>query len=278
MCTSKKTFERGRDPKDGLGLGPKNKYCKWLERNGIINRYDKNLKGSMQVIHIDSECKMTIEQIQFIKCVISNVKEDLLAMGFYYLLNHIPIFVVDVELMKKLNPNDHKSIIPPVEYLGWYQRVSMAKIPTIYICLDRIISLVDKKWGEFTQLGIESEVLKTYIIANVVIHEFAHALMDNPAFDLSDLDSDQRERFDWIEEPLANAFALHIAKEFKNEPKFFESVKLCIEKEPPNYKMGVDFYKKNVLSDWRNWAEKKDMKNHYPPANSNTSMIKDFLK
>jgi len=137
----------------------------------------------MNILNINSSIDITHSQKSFVEEVLfceSNhyIEED----SFYWLSKQIPIFLINEDSMKKYEnkmrkneiyenryePNDESK--PHTEWLGFYERSSSGlfeNTPIIAICPERIAKIV-KNDEEFM-----------FLLAKVIVHEFAHAKMDS---------------------------------------------------------------------------------------------------
>jgi len=88
------------------------------------------------------------------------------------------------------------------------------------------------------------------VVTKVLIHEFAHALMDCGHNFLND------EFLQWTEEPLANMITLNISQ--ASDSEFHKVVIDFINKQPANYKLGLELFNLPIPDvEWLNWCENK---------------------
>ena len=241
----------------------------------------------MNVININSTIEITAAQRTFI--------EELLVLGdtychpimqdsLYWLAKRIPIFLIDEKTMKKHEdpglalidekwegfPRDDKERLPrekpPMEWLGFYGRDSAGLFehtPRIAVCPERIASLA----------GNDEEYL--FILALVIVHEFAHAKMDFSDENIKYRKKDEFWR--WMEESMANSFTIEIFEVFRTRyrkhyafgrfdmisrndivkgmgDRMFEFIVDFVRHQPPEYALGYVLYDKGIERwwDWRN--------------------------
>ena len=237
----------------------------------------------MNIININSSIEITPSQESFIKEVLLSDDHHVHGMlekdSFYRLSKEIPIFLINERTMKKY---DNKMIIknyienerhyyeeketyvyepneatnPPTEWLGFYERDTSGLFehtPRIAICPERIAACV-KSYEKFTLL-----------LAKVIVHELAHAKMDFE--DQSSQYGNKDNFFRWMEEASANRYTLQIFENFtykleetsfENEgQKIFNFIVNFIKKQPPEYALGYQLFKKRPILDWE-WERAKD--------------------
>lgn len=147
--------------------------------------------------------------------------------------------------------------------LGYYTRGDENSIegPLIALCPENI----EKAANELKSNGICKCDIKT-IYGIVLIHEYAHALMDlykRYTFKIEEERVPVEEKANinknWpkgthepvaMEESLANMITLKL---FNRYPDDFKSVKEFIKDQPPFYKFGIHQYEAGV--DWKKWRE-----------------------
>jgi hypothetical protein len=101
--------------------------------------------------------------------------------------------------------------------------------------------------------GFTDEQKEKFLIAKIMIHEFAHALMDiglernktNNDFYMSDF-------YKWVEEPMANKIALIFSL---GDDSFFDFTKNFINEQPYYYKPGIEIFNNKI--DWEKWWKYK---------------------
>ena len=247
----------------------------------------------MNIININSDIEINPSQKSFIEEVLFCRDDHHMMKGdsFYWLSKQIPIFLLNEDSMRKneigreynrYEPSDekepHEDSVreneierenryepnykkkPHTEWLGFYGRDSFGLFehtPRIAICPERIASCV-KNDEEFM-----------FLLAIVVVHEFAHAKMDyrdeNIKYRKKDL------FWHWIEESMANKFTLevfrnyfycdrHKKNSFRNknwEEDLFDFVKNFIKHQPPEYALGYEIFIKDVAQ-WCSWRNSKN--------------------
>jgi hypothetical protein len=209
----------------------------------------------LKVINIDSRVDLTKHDITFVEQVIEYAENDKRWMDKNHLspfMEKIPVFLLGKDKMPELPDylKDYK--IPPIELLGFFTRLTTDRvyfkdIPVIFLCPENI------------KLLCKPQSLEEYqrILADVTIHEFAHAKMDNNGEQFNSLMKDHRKFFDSIEEPLANWYVLKYFFYYGNGD-FFHEVETSIKKEPMYYKLGYDFFHSDIADGlWKDWKNKK---------------------
>ncbi len=215
----------------------------------------------MKIININSQYEITKAQQSFAEEIINFgeyiVKDD---YSISRLMEQIPIFLLAPENMPE--DGDERSEKPSTEYLGFYQdsfSIHGAKIPIICLCPERIIEQVN-----------DDEEL-TILIAKVIIHEFAHALMNMyPMANYQPID----EFYKWMEEPMANLITLQyfnvaairsyqhyrikslLPSTTYSNP--IEYVKKFISMQPSNYRLGLDLFEHRIHY-WWIWRNRKKL-------------------
>lgn len=174
----------------------------------------------------------------------------------------IPIFLVSARAMPG-NP-EPAGERPSTEFLGFYQHSSKVlgvPTPLIGVCPERTLDVAN-----------DDEQL-TALVAMVIIHELAHAIMMPPGDECQPID----EFYDWIEEPMANAVTLsyfwtanmaHCHQRHQSHPRSLSVprstsinplryIESFISAQPPNYSFGLDLFKQRILW-WWNWRHYKE--------------------
>ena len=91
------------------------------------------------------------------------------------------------------------------------------------------------------------------LIWKVIIHEYAHAMMDTLQDD--EIKSQDPKLYKYREESLANAFALKV---LKSSGSGFRKIADFVESQPEEYQHGLDLYKsKDLLEMMEFWREMK---------------------
>jgi hypothetical protein len=155
---------------------------------------------------------------------------------------------------------------PSSEWLGFYRNkeiISGVTTPIIGLCPERIMKCVNN----------DEELM--FLIAKVIVHEFAHAQMNyHPSLPENSLCDyyPKDELYKWMEESLANLITLSRFKFFEaswttpnvksfasisitNNPLDF--VKDFVSRQPDNYKLGLDLFNVKAWSPWYKWRDNK---------------------
>ncbi|MCX6336681.1 MAG: hypothetical protein NT153_05245 [Bacteroidetes bacterium] len=236
----------------------------------------------MKVINLDSSYELTQAQISFAESVMSFDRPYRLDKEYpciSLLTEHIPVYLFSEKSMpvdslkyaddenEYLIHNDQTTLATPAtDWLGFYQnRTSIYGVdtPIIGICPERIIRCVKN----------DEELI--LLIAKVIVHEFAHAQMNfhprdsrhsNAYYNPVDL------FYKWMEEPMANVITLERFYYFTTSysagftfakcsltPTLinpFDYVKDFINRQPNNYRLGLDFYNQRFWK-WWEWRNNK---------------------
>lgn len=207
----------------------------------------------LKVININSPIDLTHHDCAFVEQVIDMAEK---APGWNQanslspLLDKIPVFLLDKD--KFDNSFEGKSIKDPVntetqppEYIGVYTRLDeklFNKIPSIFICPEKLLPIKNRSFQE--------------MLADLLIHEFAHAKMDTS--NVKSHASIPNDFYNSVEEPLANWFVIKYFYSYSNG-KLFHSVKNSIKHEPANYSRGWDFFAHSISdSCWVEWRQLKE--------------------
>jgi hypothetical protein len=217
----------------------------------------------LKVININSTIDLPSHDCAFVEQVIIYAEKDSRWKPNNHLspiLDKIPVFLVSKENMPKL-PDYLKGkkwdMVPPIELLGYYTRIEHASLfpnpnnkflnsPAVYICPENIKILCKPQNIEGYQT----------ILADVFIHEFAHAKMDDDGEEFDYMDKD-REFFDSIEEPFANWFVLEYFY-FYGNGNYFSKVISAMAEEPSFYRLGCNFFNSKIdENSWEGWGKNK---------------------
>jgi hypothetical protein len=226
----------------------------------------------MNIININSDIEINHAQKSFLEEVLFSgdnhhmIEED----SFFWLSKTIPIFLINEKSMQKyekdigleyryeLNPE----IKPHTEWLGFYGRDSAGLFehtPRIAICTERIAQCVNT----------DEEFI--FLLAIVVVHEFAHAKMD---FRDENIKYRSKDTFwHWMEESMANQLTLEVFQEFSRgyhhryrqnsyrnkswEDDLFNFVVDFTKHQPPAYALGYEIFDKRIRQ-WWIWRSYKD--------------------
>lgn len=205
----------------------------------------------LKVININSKIDLTRHDCAFVEQVIIMAEEIVTWKhedSISPLLRKIPVYLLKEDSMPKWVYEDEKGgENRKTEYLGFYDRMGckyFESAPAIFVCPERIFFTSKQKIG-YQEL-----------LAKVIIHEFAHAIMDsnyeNKSIDITS------EFFRWVEEPFANWFALKYFFSYGNGDTF-KQVANFIKGQPANYRLGWNFYNSisNERNLWKDWRKKK---------------------
>ncbi|MBN1184075.1 MAG: hypothetical protein JXB49_17405 [Bacteroidales bacterium] len=209
----------------------------------------------LKVININSRIDLTQVDCAFIMQII-NMAEQFHSWNKCWektnslspLLVNTPVFLLNEESMPKYGYDEYKEKndnSPPTEMLGFYMRTGFYKSPelkpAVYICPEKIYKHKYKK-------GIGYHLLLTKII----IHEFAHAIMD---YENENSKVDTSEGFyRWIEEPFANWFVLKYFESY-GYGDAFNKVAEFIKDQPINYRLGWNFSFSGIDENlWSRWS------------------------
>ena len=208
----------------------------------------------MKVINLNSRFELTQTQINYAELVvicgdITPMRDD----SIFALMNEIPVFLIDREIQ-----NEHGNGDP----LGFYQpssKILTIETPIIGLCLEKIVDVAKT----------DEELI--ILIAKVLIHEFAHAMMN---LDQSAVYNPIDEFYEWMEEPMANAITLEYFSNFDMCFKYrgrnrdiqfayvktiinpFDFVKNFISKQQDNYRLGIDLFEHRI-DQWWIWRKQK---------------------
>ncbi len=227
----------------------------------------------MNIININSDIEINHAQKAFIEEVLFSgddhhmIKED----SFFWLSKTIPIFLINEKSMQKhekeieseyryeLNPETK----PHTEWLGFYKRDSVGLFehtPIVAICPERIAQCVNT----------DEEFM--FLLAKVMVHEFAHAKMD---FRDDNIKYRSKDVFwHWMEESMVNQLTLEVFRDFSRgcrhhryransyrnqswEESLFDFVVSFIKKQSPAYALGYELYDKRIRQ-WWIWRNHKD--------------------
>lgn len=182
-----------------------------------------------------------------------------------YLKTRISVKLVEAKDMPKpYIPKPYESKKTDTELLGCY----FSKTMEILLCPERIKNASNNLYNNLKpedKTNISQDYCEQVIFAMVLIHEFAHAILDptnladktisKPVFDYN---IDDELSF-FIEESLANMIMLrYFDASFKEESKELLIVKKFVESQSEAYKFGQNMYDANDV-DWSLWRDKKSI-------------------
>ena len=225
----------------------------------------------MNIINISSDIEIAYLQKSFIKEVLfhgDKYRNMLKKDSLYCLSKKIPIFLLSENDMQKHDKESNAPVRtdryrpdsqekPRTEWLGFYGRESSGLFEDtrrIVICPERIATCV-KNDEEFT-----------FLLAKVIVHEYAHAKMDygneNRAYKGKD------EFWQWMEESMANQLTLKTFENFTKiyqhssyksniwENRLWDFIVNFIKNQPPEYALGYELFDKKI-GRWRTWRKYK---------------------
>lgn len=188
-----------------------------------------------------------------------------------YLKTRITVKLVEAKDMPKPyipkpyeSKKSYESKETDTELLGCY----FSKTMEILLCPKRIKNASNNLYNNLKpedKTNISQDYCEQVIFAMVLIHEFAHAILDptnladktisKPVFDYN---IDDELSF-FIEESLANMIMLrYFDASFKEESKELLIVKKFVESQSEAYKFGQNMYDANDV-DWSLWRDKKSI-------------------
>ena len=233
----------------------------------------------MKVINLNSRFDLTKVQIEFAKSIMSAFSYDdfiCRSFDFNFLMDKIPVFLINEETMEKLERENHiehrhdQESRPATEWLGMYMskcNIIGVDYPVIALCPERIVRIVrdDKEL--------------CWLVAKVLIHEFSHAAMDKKDY------GKRFDRFyDWVEEPMANLLTLCVVKWYSEYSEyserhqlnrssdltvngriyhahdFYDFVLNFVSSQPDNYRIAAYLHTGGMFdeSECDEWARSKD--------------------
>lgn len=172
----------------------------------------------------------------------------------FYLLSPMDMPDLQSYEVEDVNHEDDGTLAyPPTEYLGFYTRTIFGygfPRPAIYLCPER--------FAEMENMGA---IYQQVLIAKVVLHELAHAWMDDQRLSLKSLMAD--EFFMCMEESMANYMTLKVLHWYSDQNLGYsyplERAIEFIQEQPVNYKLGYDLYKCRFLEPYFvEWASQKE--------------------
>lgn len=205
-----------------------------------IDRFNKLIEAINNIIVDKYKCA-TPEFVQDVRCVYLNkvmpsigdmVNSHSLIKSLECVINDIPIHFGRQEDYEDYDDG---------KYLGLYRR---NKDNTREIILFEDAIKAEAKG--------DNDYLEN-LIWKVIIHEYAHAIMDTLQCDK--LKQQDPKLYKYREESLANAFAL---RTLKSEGNYFGQIKKFVESQPEEYRHGLDLYEREYLLEMMEfWREMK---------------------
>ena len=186
---------------------------------------------------------------------ISSIDSEPWSLLSYLVKKSIPIRLVGEKEMPD-DPIKGEEVL--LDTLGAYRSCDGKNEPIILLCPDKILNVAENK-----NFKIDAKLLCKIVL----IHEFAHALMDtnnwnkNQEFTITKRDTDEQKRSDayiFMEESLASMLTLKYFKEIAKED--VATVEDFISNhQPPIYKFGIT--QLELIADWKEWRAYKANKN-----------------
>ncbi len=205
-----------------------------------IDRFDKLIEAIYNIIVDKYDCA-TPEFVQDVRCVYLNkvrssirdmVNSHSLIKSLECVINDIPIHFGRQEDYEDYDDG---------EYLGLYRRNNDGTREIILF--EDAIKVVAKG---------DNDYLKN-LIWKVIIHEYAHAMMDTLQDDK--IKTQDPKLYKYREESLANAFALKVLKSSRSG---FSKIEDFVKSQPEEYRHGLDLYeRKDLLEMMEFWREMK---------------------
>ena len=205
-----------------------------------IDRFDKLIEAINNIIVDKYDCA-TPEFVQDVRCVYFNkvmpsirdmVNSHSLIKSHECVINDIPIHFGRQEDYEDYDDG---------KYLGLYRR---NKDNTREIILFEVAIKAEAKG--------DNDYLEN-LIWKVIIHEYAHAMMDTLQDDK--IKSQDPKLYKYREESLANAFALKVLKSSRSG---FSKIEDFVKSQPEEYQHGLVLYKsKDLLKMMEFWREMK---------------------
>lgn len=241
-----------------------------IGENCVVNLPNTFVNVANHITVIDYNSGLTEEEmkryVSLADCVIMYVDHKKLEIDIEVaqcnigeILPNVPVYFVDETFMEEheqRRKDDHiviDNILNP-DWLAFYSRWSddACDTPQPHICIcpkrmDMAISTMNRVLGKQVQM-------KKFMYAIVLIHEFAHAVMDKSNPQLRYF-----EEAYFIEEPLANVVALKYTEAFKQAERCPEDVhlsdiaKLFIERQIYPYNAAPVFLNADIYK----WIELK---------------------
>ena len=205
-----------------------------------IDRFDKLIEAIYNIIVDKYDCA-TPEFVQDVRCVYLNkvqssirdmVNSHSLIKSLECVINDIPIHFGRQEDYEDYDDG---------KYLGLYRR---NKDNTREIILFEDAIKAESKG--------DNDYLEN-LIWKVIIHEYAHAMMDTLQDD--EIKSQDSKLYKYREESLANAFALKVLKSSRFG---FSKIEDFVKSQPEEYQHGLDLYEREgLLKMMEFWREMK---------------------
>lgn len=205
-----------------------------------IDRFDKLIEAIYNIIVDKYDCA-TPEFVQDVRCVYLNkvqssirdmVNSHSLIKSLECVINDIPIHFGRQEDYEDYDDG---------KYLGLYRR-NKGNTREI-ILFEDAIKVVAKGDNDYLE----------NLIWKVIIHEYAHAMMDTLQDD--EIKSQDPKLYKYREESLANAFALKV---LKSSGSGFRKIEDFVKSQPKEYRHGLDLYeRKDLLEMMEFWREMK---------------------
>ena len=168
-----------------------------------------------------------------------NIKDEILSW------KSVPLSIgcIPIHFDENKNRRKYEKINDAENYLGLYRNKNNER--EIILFEDAIKS--EAKRGK--------EYLDN-LIWKVIVHEYAHAIMDAMYNGLNKLQQQDPKLYKYREESLANAFALKVLEKFTKSG--FDKIKEFVKNQPEEYRHGLDLYQqKDLFKMMEFWRETK---------------------
>ena len=212
-----------------------------------IDRFDKLIEAINNIIVDKYDCA-TPEFVQDVRCVYLNkvmpsigdmVNSHSLIKSLECVINDIPIHFGIQEDYEDYDDG---------KYLGLYRR---NKDNTREIILFEDAIKLEATYCE--EYAVYDKEYLENLIWKVIIHEYAHAMMDTLQDDK--IKSQDPKLYKYREESLANAFALKVLKSSRSG---FSKIEDFVKSQPEEYRHGLDLYEcEDLLKMMEFWREMK---------------------
>ena len=208
---------------------------------GIIT-YDKkniikgNYRGDGEIEITDKYNCATVNFVNKVKSIYNIYKENVVPSyeiiydrKYAFIMNDIPIHFGKQDDYKNIDDIDDAT-----SYLGLYCRSCNNNEREIILFEDAI-----KSEAEGNEEYLDNLILK------VIVHEYAHAIMDDIFHNENKLRKQDSKLYRYREESLANAFALKVLEKFTKSG--FDKIKEFVKNQPEEYRHGLDLYQRDDL-------------------------------
>lgn len=231
--------------------------------NNEIKNQEKAYKDDVLQYYDPTSIKIPTDYIDMLSCIydIINYPKDsepwsllkyLEKKKFEQSEKYIPIKLVDESKFPKIDVESLNSKIISPDLLGAYFSCDDHNKPIILLCPSRILSVAKL-----------CDIKAKLLCKKVIIHEFAHALMDPTNWksekDFAPQQKNQCQKITsdasrFMEESLANMLTLQYFKEVAKE-EFDQVEEFITYHQPSIYQFGVHQFKLNTS--WEKWRDYK---------------------